>query len=217
MQSWPSDRLAVVAKVLPHKPEVGDIDAEARRLIEKARAIGWQSIQIVSRKDRVDAWKSLVADGAGRFVLEREVSEGLKETTIHDGTTMWHLYPEIALVAERKTSRLHLPKIQSLIPWYVPAAEDMAVGADVKLVGPRTIRVSTRKAGSLPDGDKALSVKSNKPVHKQNELQRVIELLFAESGELTESRVVDLESKKVLKKQTIASDGTVRLYDTDDQ
>ena len=28
---------------------------------------------------------------------------------------------------------------------------------------------------------------------------------------------MDLESKKVLKKQTIASDGTVRLYDTDDQ
>ncbi|MFO1044131.1 MAG: VIT and VWA domain-containing protein [Planctomycetaceae bacterium] len=217
MQSWPADRLAVVAKVLPHKPEVGDIDAEARRLIEKARAIGWQSIQIVSRKDRVDAWKSLVADGVGRFVLEREVSEGLKETTIHDGTTMWHLYPEIALGAERKTSRFHLPTIQSLIPWYVPAAEDMAVGADVKLVGPRTIRVSTRKTGSLPDGDKALSVKSNKTVHKQNERQRVIELLFAESGELAESRVVDLESKKVLKKQTIASDGTVRLYDTDDQ
>lgn len=216
LQSWSADRLAIVANVLPHKPESGEVDVEARQLIDKARSIGWQSIQFVSKQEK-DLGKTLVADGAGRFVLHREVGEGLKETTIHDGTTMWHLYPEIALGAQRKTSRFHQPTIQSLIPWHVPAADDLSVGADLKVIGPRTIRISPRQVDNLPQGNAVQSVKTDKSADKATVRRLAIELVFAESGELNESRVVDLASKKVLRKLTISTDGTVRLYDMDNQ
>lgn len=215
LQSWSANRLAIVANVA-RKPESGDVDVEARKLIDKARSIGWQSIQFVSKKEK-DLAKTLVADGAGRFVLHREVGEGLKETTIHDGTTMWHLYPEIALGAQRKTSRFHQPAIQSLIPWYVPAADDLSVGADLKVIGPRTIRITPKQVDSLPQGNTVPSVKTDKPADKAAVRRLAIELVFAESGELNESRVVDLASKKVLRKLTISTDGTVRLYDVDNQ
>ncbi|MEI8378478.1 MAG: VIT domain-containing protein [Planctomycetota bacterium] len=217
LQSWSADRLAIVASVLPQKPENGEVDDEARNLIDKARSIGWQSIQLISKQQNGDEGKTLVADGAGRFVLHREVSEGLKETTIHDGTTMWHLYPEIALGAQRKTSRFHQPTIQSLIPWHVPAADDLAVGADVKVIGPRTIQITPRPVDNLPQGNDVPSVKTDKPADKATVRRLAIELAFAESDELNESRIVDLASKKVLRKLTITSDATVRLYDADDQ
>lgn len=215
LQSWSADRLAIVAAVA-RKPENGVVDIEARTLIDKARSIGWQGIQVVSKQEE-DMAKTLVADGAGRFVLHREVGEGLQETTIHDGTTMWHLYPEIGLGAQRKTSRFHQPTIQSLIPWYVPAADDLAVGADVKVVGPRTIRITPRQVDSLPQGNAVPSVKTDKPADKATVRRLAIELVFAKSGELNESRVVDLASKKVLRKLTISTDGVVRLYDVENQ
>ena len=217
LQSWSADRLAIVANVLPQKPENGEVEDEARKLIDKARSIGWQSIQLVSKPEKRDEGKTLVADGTGRFVLHREVGEGLKETTIHDGTTMWHLYPEIALGAQRKTSRFHQPAIQSLIPWHVPSADDLAVGADVKVIGPRTIRITPRPVNNSPQGNGIQSVNVDKQVDKATMRRLVVELVFAESGELSESQIVDLASKKVLRKLTISSGETVRLYDADDQ
>ncbi|MBC7822231.1 MAG: FecR domain-containing protein, partial [Planctomycetaceae bacterium] len=161
LQTWPADRLAIVEQVAAMKPQRGEVDAESRRLIEKARSLGWESCKMAApgrpaaRKSQISNLKSqtrtaegghptVIADGSGRFVFEREIGEGLKETVINDGSTLWHLYPEIGLGAKRTLSRFHQSAIQSLIPWYVPSVDDLSVDADVKSVGERTIRITRR-------------------------------------------------------------------------
>ena len=256
LQTWPADRLAIVEQAAAAKPKRGEVDAEARRLIEKARSLGWERCSMAA-PGRPAVLKSqtgtaggghttVIADGSGRFVLEREVSEGLKETVIHDGSTLWHLYPEIGLGAKRTLSRFHQSAIQSLIPWYVPSADDLSVEADVKTVGERTIRIAPLKRDEL-----------------------VVELVFAEDGRVSEMRVIEIpgvrrldaalhsdgkaapeihspklpksderstsylgnhpvDSKpmaggvepphsSVIAKQTFAADGTIRLFDTEDK
>ncbi len=231
LQTWPADRLAIVEQAAATKPKRGEVDAESRRLIEKARSLGWESCKMAA-PGRPAVLKSqtrtaggghptVIADGSGRFVFDREVGEGLREQVIHDGSTLWHLYPEIGLGAKRTLSRFHQSAIQSLIPWYVPSADDLSVEADVKSVGERTIRI-TRLKDDAP----------------------VAELVFAEDGRLSESRVIGMrrlglrpdhhgddrsdaivkservgtESQPtVLAKQTFDADGTIRLFDADDK
>ena len=186
LQTWSADRLAIVEQAAEAKPTRGEVDAEARRLIEKARSLGWERWRMAALgrpaalKSQISNLKSqtgtaegghptVIADGSGRFVFEREVGEGLREQVIHDGSTLWHLYPEIGLGAKRTLSRFHQSAIQSLIPWYVPAADDLSVEADVKSIGERTIRI-TRLKDDAP----------------------VAELVFAEDGRLSELRVIDI-------------------------
>ena len=163
LQTWPADRLAIVEQAAATKPKRGEVDAEARRLIEKARSLGWEQVRVdhrprtrtmrsqvsiaTSNRDADGGHPTVVvlADGSGRFVVDREVGEGLKEQVINDGTTLWHLYPEIGLGAKRTLSRFHQSAIQSLIPWYVPSADDLSVDADVKTIGERTIRITRLK------------------------------------------------------------------------
>ncbi len=217
LQTWPADRLAIVEQASATKPKHGEVDAEARRLIEKARSLGWERMRLISRhalasdsdRKKPDASAFRLIDGSGRFVFDREVGEGLKEQVIHDGTTIWHLYSEIGLGAKRSVSRFHQSAIQSLIPWYVPSAEDLSVEADVKSVGERTIRI-TRRMGTPARPHSGDGQES--PSH-----EIAIELLFAEDGRLSETRVVNITANKRLAKQTFAADGTIRLFDADDK
>ncbi|HLQ45945.1 MAG TPA: hypothetical protein VK137_14495, partial [Planctomycetaceae bacterium] len=207
LQTWPADRLAIVEQAATTKPNHGEVDAEARRLIEKARSLGWEKVRLISRnalasgsdRGKPDASAFRLIDGSGRFVVEREVGEGLKEQVINDGTTLWHLYPEIGLGAKRTLSRFHQSAIQSLIPWYVPSADDLSVDADVKAIGERTIRVTRLKRDEPPTP------------------QIAFDLIFAEDGRLRESRVIDIAANKVLARQTVAADGMVRVFDAEDK
>lgn len=206
LQTWMPDRLAIVEQAATEKPRRGRIDAEARHLIEKARSQGWEQIRLVDGpKSQLFAQRhvTLVADGSGRFVLQREVGEGLKETAIADGTHLWHLYPEIGLGAKRTLSRFHQSSIQSLVPWYVPAAEDLNVEADLALVADRTIRIT--------------HIQRDEPAADKPATEIAVELVFAEEGRLNEIRVLDLSAGKTLARQTFASDGAVRLIGGDDK
>ena len=200
LQTWSADRLAIVERAITHKPKSGDVDAEARRLIDKARSLGWETVKLIAmdQKPSGHSAASLQADGSGRFVLNREIGEGLQETVVHDGTVLWHLYPEIGLGAKRSISRFHQSAIQSLIPWYVPSADDLSIEADIKLVAERTIRITRIKTDADAPAAKPLLA---------------IELVFAESGRLAESRVIDLTAIQVLARQVIAADGLVQKLD----
>lgn len=198
LQTWSADRLAIVAQSIEVKPKTGDVDAEARQLINKARTLGWETLKFVvtDQQHPGNSPISLIADGSGRFVLRREIGEGLQETVIHDGGVLWHLYPEIGLGAKRSLSRFHQPAIQSLIPWYVPSVDDLSVEADIKVVAERTIRITRIK------GDAEVPAKHS----------FAIEVVFAESGRLAETRVIDTTANQVLARQVITSDGVVQRF-----
>lgn len=222
LQTWLADRLAIAEKASVKKPTHGTVDPEARRLIEKARSLGWQSIRLIAR-NQIPARDSetVIADGSGRFKVDREVSEGLKETVINDGATLWHLYPEMGLGAKRILNRFHQSAIQSLIPWYVPSADDLSVNADVTLAGERTVRITMAKqVGQLPVETADEQHLLKRPVSKSQESatpELAVELVFADEGRLTELRLIDVRKNKRLAKETIADDGTIRLLDADDK
>ncbi len=239
LQTWPADRLAIVEQAAATKPVRGEVDAEARRLIEKARSLGWESCRMAApgRPSSIDAQREtaegghptgghptgvVLADGSGRFVFDREVSEGLKEQVIHDGSTLWHLYPEIALGAKRPMSRFHQSAIQALIPWYVPSVDDLSVEADVKSVGERTVRITRMKRDEpvaelvrVRTGDDPNRILTNSATPAPRQI--AVELVFAEDGRLSALRVINVTAHKVLANQTFLADGTVRLFDAENK
>ena len=238
LQTWPADRLAIVEQAAATKPVRGEVDAEARRLIEKARSLGWESCRMAApgrpalnpgqrqtaegghRTRGHSTGRVVLADGSGRFVFDREVSEGLKEQVIHDGSTLWHLYAEIALGAQRPMSRFHQSAIQSLIPWYVPSVDDLSVEADLRSVSERTVRI-TRRTGTpaRPNGIHESKAEEGKQTDGQKcpSYEIAVELVFAEDGRLSALRVINIKANKVLANQTFLADGTVRLFDGEDK
>lgn len=140
MYSTPADMQAVLEEeVREHRPTLGKIDAEARKLIERAQSRGWQHVTIpmVAPLDPL----TVFVDGAGRHRFTRYTEYGLAEEVVCDGTHQWRLYAELGLGAKRTVSRYHRGEIEQLVPWLVPTAEDLAVGGDVTRIDNRTIAV----------------------------------------------------------------------------
>jgi tetratricopeptide (TPR) repeat protein len=122
------------------------------------------------------------------------VSEGLQERVLCDGANVWHLYPELGLGAKRKLSRFHRAELVRLVPWYLPPAEDLARGADLKHVGEGTVAIVPRGAGAE---------------------RREWRLVFAGDGRLAERRIVAMPENKVVYSETYSADGQVRSLDAD--
>jgi ferric-dicitrate binding protein FerR (iron transport regulator)/tetratricopeptide (TPR) repeat protein len=180
----------------------GHIDAGARKLIEQARTGGWRSLTV----GKGDGAYTVTFDGTGRYAYERTVSFGLKEQVVCDGATLLHLYPELGLGARRSMSRFHRSTLLDLVPWLVPPAEDLARGADVKLLPDgRTVNVVRRGAETAVDDD-------GKPVP-----YALVQLVFADSR-LAERRIVGMPENTVLFRETYdAATGRVRLVNGDDK
>lgn len=214
LQTWPADVMAVVEREAAEKVKIvrGAVDPEARKLIEKARSLGWERVQFKGNPARAkptgtnNAEVSVLVDGAGHFVMEREVSEGLKERVICDGSTLWHLYSEIGLAAKRPFTRFHNAALQALVPWFVPSADDLSAGADLNVVGERTVRVNAPQKSSERESKAS-----------DNVIQIAVDLVFAEDGRLSDVRTVDLKDQKTISKQTISNDGTLRVFDRDEK
>src|SRR5262249_21449035 len=83
----------------------GKIDPGARKFMHTACQAGWQAVTFPATADRASC--RVVFDGAGRYVYERLIWEGLRERVICDGKTLWHLYPDLAIGARRTVSRFH--------------------------------------------------------------------------------------------------------------
>jgi hypothetical protein len=172
----------------------GAIDPGARALFTKARAADWQALTFPAEGKRPAL--TLTFNGAGRFAYDRTLTSGLRERVVCDGTTLWHLYPDLGLAARRAVSRFHRLDLGHLVPWALPQPEDLARGADLRLAGRRTVAVVPHGAGKLKGSD-------GKPLPHVE-----MHLVFAD-GWLSERRLVEMPAKKVLWRQTYA-EGTVK-------
>jgi tetratricopeptide (TPR) repeat protein len=173
----------------------GQIDPAARALIDKARRASWQAGTIPGNGGRPAI--QVVFDGAGRFALERVVSEGLRERVVCDGKHLWHLYPELALGARRAVSRFHREQLAALVPWTLPPAEDLAHGADLKCIGERTVAL-------IPHAVQPAKGKAGKPA-----VSWQVHLTFAADGRLAQRRLVEMPSNKTHYRETYDDTGLV--------
>jgi hypothetical protein len=175
----------------------GKIDAKARVLLDKARATGWQSWKI----GEGNAGCNISFDGQGRYAYERVLPPGLKERVVCDGKTLLHLYPQFGLAAHRTVSRFHRADFARFVPWVVPPAEDLARGADLRLVGERTVAI-------VPHGADEAKAADGKPATYAR-----VHLLFAEDGRLTERHVILMPKGETLLRQVCTAAGEVRVLD----
>jgi hypothetical protein len=157
----------------------GTIDPGARALL--ARPAGWQAYTVPAAGDCPAFAVSF--DGTGRFTWRRKLSSGLSEQVVCDGTTLHHVYPELGLAARRAVSRFHRLDFSHLVPFFVPAPEDLARGADVRLLAAGLVAVVRHGA---------------KGPHSQ------LHYLFDDEGRLLERRLVALPSLRVLWCERIA-------------
>ncbi len=153
MNTSRSDVLSVVENEGGRPVERGTIDDGAARLIERARSFGWTSTGVwptsagtMSAAPISEA--QVVFDGAGRFRLERTLPIGLREIIVCDGAKMRHLYPEIGVGSVRKMDRHQRTFLARRIPWLVPPAEDLAVGADVRMIDDHTVELVPFRDGN---------------------------------------------------------------------
>jgi hypothetical protein len=196
-----ADVLAVLeaeaAPSLHAKP--GRIDAAARALLDKARPAGWRALTLPADGER--AALTVHFDGQGRYAYERVLPVGLRERVVCDGKTLWHLHPDLGLAARRAVSRFHRLAFARSVPWAVPPAEDLARGADLRALDARTVAVVPHGAGAKDREGKPLP-------HLE------LRLVFAD-GRLAERQLVRMPSGKVLAREVVGADGTLRELDGD--
>jgi len=193
-------RAVLEAEAAPRLAEQpGHIDPAARKLIDRARAAGWQTLTFAGKDG--PPILAISFDGAGRYTYERTLPCGLKERVVCDGNTLLHLYPDLGIGARRTVSRFHHADFAALIPWLVPPAEDLAHGTDVAAVDEHTVVIRPRGATTANGAD-------GKPA-----AYAAIHLLFGDDGRLAERRVVVMPEGKTLARLTYGTDGTIRRLD----
>ncbi|HEY8504159.1 MAG TPA: tetratricopeptide repeat protein [Gemmataceae bacterium] len=178
----------------------GSIDPKARELIDKARSAGWVVTRIPLGEGESLA---ITHDGRGRYAYERTLPLGLRERVVCDGETLLHLYPELGIGARRQVSRFHRAEFAAIIPDALPPAEDLSHGADVKLIGERTIAIVPHHPAE------EAAVEGKEPAWVEEHL------VFAENGWLAERRWVLKPADKLLARETYAPDGKVRVFDAE--
>ena len=123
-------RAVLEAEAAPRLADLsGPIDPAARKLIDRARAAGWQKLT-VSGKDGKPAL-AIAFDGAGRYAYQHTLPNGLREQVVCDGRTLLHLYPDLGIGSRRAVSRFHRADFAGVVPWLVPPAEDLAHGTEL--------------------------------------------------------------------------------------
>jgi tetratricopeptide (TPR) repeat protein len=155
---------------------------------------GWQTY----RSDGV----TITFDGGGRYVYERTLPPGIRERVVCDGKTLLHLYPDLGIGARRTVSRFHRLEFARLVPWFVPPAEDLAHGADLKAIAARTIAV-------VPHGVESLKDDKGKPISYAR-----VHLVFV-NGVLAERQIMEMPAKKTLLSEVYGADGVVMVVDAD--
>jgi ferric-dicitrate binding protein FerR (iron transport regulator) len=192
-----ADVLGVIdAEALPgawNKP--GKIDPAARTLLERARVAGWQSLTMPAENGQ--SGYTILFDGAGRFAYDTTLPSGLRERAVCDGTTLTQVYPQLALAARRDVTRFHRADLATLVPWYLPPAEELARGADLTVAGARTVAIVPHGVASLP----------------KDATYHVVHLVFGEDGRLTQRRVVKMPGGEVAYRLTLSPDGVAALTD----
>src|SRR5205085_1314188 len=89
-------RAVLEAEAAPRLADLpGRIDPAARKLIDRARAAGWQTLTVVAKDDKPAF--TLTFDGAGHYAYQRTLPSGLREQVVCDGRTLLHLYPDLGI------------------------------------------------------------------------------------------------------------------------
>jgi tetratricopeptide (TPR) repeat protein len=205
MNTSQADLEAVLAEeALPSRSiTAGKIDAGARELLDKARLTGWHTWTIPGNANQPGV--TITLDGTGRYVYERTLPLGIKERVVCDGQTLVHLYPQLFVGAKRSVSRFHRADFAERVPWYLPPAEDMAHGVDLKVIAGRTV--------ALVPHFEAKILEKIKDLKDVSWLRR--HLVFGEDGKLAERQLVKMPEQLVLVRQILEKDGTLRLLDKD--
>src|SRR5262249_8122455 len=104
----------------------------------------------------------------------------------------------------------HRNAFSDLVPWALPLAEDLAHGADLKLVGDRTVAI-------VPHGEARWRAEAE--TQKEDTVLSVtwlrVHLVFAADGRLAERQLVRMPKGEIRSRTTYTSDGVVTLYDAD--
>jgi len=182
----------------------GKIEPAARALFDRLKFTGWYSLTLPAEAG-IPAF-TITFDDGGQFAYERILPFGLRERVVCDAQTLTHVYPQLGLAARRNVSRHHRAELAALVPWYVPPAEDLARGADLKIAGERTVAI-------VPHGVFALK----KDADGKAAIYHVVHLVFGKDGRLAERRVVQMPSGEVVYRLTLSADGTARLLDGKDK
>jgi ferric-dicitrate binding protein FerR (iron transport regulator) len=173
----------------------GHVDAAAREWIDKARRATWHALTLQAEPGQPAF--VIHFDGTGRFVYEGVLPFGLRERVVCDGQTFTHLYPQLALGARRGVTRFHRAEFAEMVPWFVPPADELARGADVKTAGERTIAIVPHGVAALP----------------KDEPYYVINLLFADDGRLAERRLAKMPGRETVERLVLSADGTATCLD----
>jgi predicted Zn-dependent protease len=203
-----ADMMAVLeTEAFFHKPQrLGKIDAGARDLIDKARQAGWQKLTVPGKEGQPEF--SIVFDGQGRFAYAQTLSPGLMEQVANDGKAITHVYSQLGLAGKRNVSRFHRAAFTEHIPWFVAPPEDLARGADVKLVDERTVDIVPHHGAAKPTKKKDGAEPAPITFH--------IRLVFAD-GMLAQRQLVEMPKNKVLLRQVCTAKGSVRWLDGKDK
>ncbi len=168
----------------------GQIDPGVRELLAAAHARGWFSLTLPAEEGQ--AGYTITFDQDGRFRYERMLAPGLREEVVCDGTALVHAYPQLALAARRDYSRFHRAELAKLVPWFLPPAEELARGADLRLIDKHTVAI-------VP--------------HSKEIAYRCVHLVFGADERLAERQVVRMPGTEIAARQVLSSDGTVSLLD----
>lgn len=199
MQTSLADVLAVVESegTANWQPERGTIDADALRLIEKSRRLGWERITFVSGSHNTES--TLLCNGKGDLRLERRTVDGLLEQVVADGSSLQHLYPELGIGSSRPLSRFHRRALLKLTPWLLPPADELAIGCDIQKTGENTIGITRLE---------------NLNVNQKADL--TLEVVFDTDGRVAECRLVKLSAtsepaSQILLRQVFTRKGSIRI------
>jgi tetratricopeptide (TPR) repeat protein len=211
MNTTPADvRALLEAEGAPDpRAAAGTIDPAARQLIERARSGGWQALSLSAPEGSKDSTELTIAfDGAGRYAYTHTLPVGLRERVVCDGKTLLHLYPDLGVGARRAVSRFHRAEFSAVVPWAVPAAEDLARGADVALLGERTVEITPHAA--RPKEPRPGFVGPIKPPDHVR-----LRLVFDADGRLAERVLVEMPADRVISRELCSADGVVRVLNAD--
>ena len=191
---------------------LGKIDDGARRLIERARGAGWQTATIADPHGKTPL--TVAFDGTGRYRYERTTSAGLREQVLCDGTSLWHLYPELGIGAPADAEPLPSPGLR--------AARALGPASGGR-PGPRRGRGERRRAdrGHRAAGTHGQPGNRRTPGGGTDERRSPrplgerlrTHLVFAPDGRLAERQLVEMPSGKILARESYAADGTVEFVD----
>jgi len=207
MDTLPVDRRAAIEAAAENDGQIvrGDVAPDAAKLIVKARGRGWERVRI-SGSDGL----TVISNGAGKFRIERTLLDGLQETAICDGESLWHLYPDFAVGARRDSRLITNSILQSLIPWYVADVATLSRGANVDLVAENTLRITPLTNAGLKQNAERVDGKG--PLRLL-----AIELVFDAETRLIERRLIETESGDILSRQEYRADGSVVSFVGDEQ